>query len=215
MRIATFNCNSIRARLPAILSWLERYAPDALALQETKVRDEEFPREPIEAAGWHVVFRGEKSYNGVAVITKGRPEMATFGMGDDQGASETRLAWVKVNGVNLVNTYVPQGQSLASDKFQFKLEWLARLRLWFDRTFNPETDNIVWVGDLNVAPTALDVYDSNAIWPHVCHCQEVVDAFKQVTDFGFVDIFRQYLPDEGTFTFWDYRQRGSLSRNRG
>lgn len=214
MRIATFNCNSIRVRLRAILDWLDSFSPDLLALQETKVVDKDFPEKEFTDQGWHVVYRGEKSYNGVAVITRTAPESHSFGLGDDEGASETRLAWVRVGDVNVVNTYVPQGQSLDSDKFRFKLKWFERLRHYMDARFKP-ADKLVWVGDINVAPTPIDVYDSKAVWPDVCHCQEVIDAMANVMDFGFRDVFRKHLPDPEVFTFWDYRQRGSFSRNRG
>lgn len=216
MRIATFNCNSIRVRLPAILSWLDEHSPDLLALQETKARDEDFPEAEIRERGWHVVFRGEKSYNGVAVVSREKPDEAVFGLEDgDGGESETRLVRVRVGDLHLVNAYVPQGQSLDSDKFAFKLAWLGRLRRYFDERFDAARDGVVWVGDLNVAPLPMDVYDSKAVWPHVCHCREVIDAFEAVRDFGFADVFRKFIPGPDNFTFWDYRQRGSLSRNRG
>ena len=215
MRIATFNCNSIRVRLSAVLEWLDSHKPDVLALQETKAVDKDFPAAEIADRGWHVAFRGEKSYNGVAIITREKPTTVSFGLGDDAGESETRLAEVRIGDVAVVNTYVPQGQALDSDKFQFKLRWLARLREYFDKRFAGKKDKLLWVGDLNVAPTPIDVYDSKAIWPHVCHCQEVIDAFAGVNGFGFVDVFRKHLPEANTFTFWDYRQRGSLERNRG
>lgn len=214
MRIATFNCNSIRIRLPAILSWLDEFSPDILALQETKVVDTDFPAQPLLDKGWYVVFRGEKSYNGVAVITRDKPESHSFGLGDDAGESESRLAHVRVGGIDLVNTYVPQGQGLDSEKFRFKLTWLARLRSYFEKIVTP-SNPLVWVGDINVAPTPIDVYDSKAVWPHVCHCQEVIDAMAGVVALGFTDIFRKHLPDPEIFTFWDFRQRGSVSRNRG
>ncbi|MCC8167668.1 MAG: exodeoxyribonuclease III [Planctomycetes bacterium] len=214
MRIATFNCNSIRIRAEAVLAWLAEYQPDILALQETKVMDKDFPADCFREAGWHVAFRGEKSYNGVAVITRSAPDEVSFGLRDDEGASDTRLVRVRIGDFHLINTYVPQGQSLLSEKFQFKLEWFSRLRRYLDNGFNA-TDKILWVGDLNVAPLPIDVYDSKAIWPHVCHSQPVIDAFASVTGFGFHDIFRKHLPDAGNFTFWDYRQRGSLDRNRG
>lgn len=137
MRIATFNCNSIRVRLPAILSWLAEYSPDILALQETKVVDKDFPAAELLDHGWHAAFRGEKSYNGVAVLTRREPDEVVFGLGDDGGTSETRLAMVKIGDVHLVNTYVPQGQALNSDKFVFELEWLVRLRRFFRRTLQP------------------------------------------------------------------------------
>lgn len=216
MRIATFNCNSIRARLPIVLDWLDRHNPDLLGLQETKVVDGDFPVGPFRERGWRVYFRGEKSYNGVAMVVREEPDLVEFGLGDgDGGASGTRLARVRLNGVDVVNTYVPQGQALDSDKFKFKLEWFARLRTYFDARFRRGRDKLLWIGDLNVAPLPMDVYDSKAIWPHVCHCQEVVDAFALVLDWGFVDVFRKYLPDPGTYTFWDYRQRGAFERNRG
>lgn len=217
MRIATFNCNSIRVRLPATLAWLDRHAPDVLALQETKVVDRDFPLAEFEGRGWHVAYRGEKSYNGVAVVSKKAPEDVSFGLedGEDDGASETRLARIRVDGVTIVNTYVPQGHAIQSDKFAFKLRWFERLRAYFGALFKSGADRVVWLGDLNVAPLPIDVYDSKAVWPHVCHCEEVIDAFNAVAAQGFVDVFRKHLPDPGTFTFWDYRQRGSLSRNRG
>lgn len=215
MRIATFNCNSIRVRLSTILSWLREYAPDVLALQETKVVDKDFPASAFVDNGWHVVYRGEKSYNGVAIVTREAPESHSFGLEDDEGESATRLARVRVGGVEIVNTYVPQGQALDSDKFAFKLQWLQRLRRYLDVRLDASADRVAWVGDLNVAPLAMDVFDAKAVWPHVCHCQEVIDALNGVVDFGFVDIFRQFIPEADNFTFWDYRERGSLSRNRG
>lgn len=215
MRIATFNCNSIRVRLPIILDWLESHAPDVLALQETKAADKDFPAAEIRDRGWHVAFRGEKSYNGVAVVTRDEPELVAFGLEDDDGESETRLIRARVNGVEVVNTYVPQGQSLESDKFAFKLRWFERLRNYFAARFDAGRDKVAWTGDLNVAPTAIDVYDSKAVWPHVCHCQPVIDAFRNAAAFGFEDVFRKHIPQAEAFTFWDYRQRGSLERNRG
>ena len=219
MLIASFNCNSVRARLEIILDWLKAYSPDLLALQETKVRDEEFPLAPFEAAGWHVAFRGQKSYNGVAMITREKPSAVSFGLQDKRDGDQDsgpRLAHVRVHGVHVINTYVPQGQALESDAFRFKLEWFGRLKAYLQKRFkNPGRARIVWVGDLNVAPTPVDVYDSKKIWPHVCHCQEVIDAFQDVADLGFVDVFRKHLPDGGTYTFWDYRMRGGLKRNLG
>lgn len=216
MRIATFNCNSIRARLPIVMDWLDEHRPDILALQETKAVDKDFPVDAFLDKGWYVGYRGEKSYNGVAVVTRDEPDLVEFGLqDDDDGVSDTRLVRVRVGGIDLVNTYVPQGRSLDSEMFQFKLAWLGRLTDYFDRNFDAAKSKLVWVGDLNVAPLPMDVYDSKAIWPHVCHCQEVIDAFAAVAKWGFVDVFRKHLPDPEVFTFWDYRQRGAFSRNRG
>lgn len=213
MRIATFNCNSIRMRLAPVLDWLAEHEPDVLALQETKAQDKDFPADEIREHGWNVVYKGQKSYNGVAILTRAKPEEVSFGLGDDDGESEPRLAYARVNGINILNTYVPQGQEIGSDAFAFKLRWFARLKQYLDARFSPK-DPLVWVGDLNVAPEPMDVYDSNAVWPHVCHCQEVADAFAAVRSFGFVDVFRKHIPQAQVYTFWDYRAR-SVATNRG
>ncbi len=215
MKITTFNANSIRARLPILLKWLQENNPDVLAVQETKVRDEEFPHSEIEDAGYNVVFCGEKSYNGVAFLTKNKPKTVSFGMGDDEGESNTRLGHISIGGVEIINTYVPQGRELESNYFQFKLNWLKRLREYFDKTFSSAKKKVVWVGDLNVAPTPQDVHDPKRIWPHVCFCQDVIDAFEDVRAFGFEDVFRKHLPENGTFTFWDYRVKNALQRGLG
>ena len=135
MLIATFNCNSVRVRLPIILAWLERHQPDVLALQETKCTDGEFPVDAFTEAGWYVVYRGEKTYNGVAVVTYEVPDEVSFGLGDDGGTSETRLACVRLGDVHVLNTYVPQGHELETDRFRFKLEWFARLRKYVEARF--------------------------------------------------------------------------------
>lgn len=219
MKIATFNCNSVRSRLEIILAWLRTNQPDVLALQETKTVDEQFPAQAFADEGWQVCYRGEKSYNGVAVITKEKPEVVSFGLGDDAGESGTRLAHVVYGGIHIINTYVPQGRELASEHFTFKLKWFARLGKYLQENCGlggkEKGLGTVWVGDLNVAPTAIDVHDSKKIWPHVCHCQEVIDAFGAVTALGFTDIFRKFLPDAGTFTFWDYRVKNALDRGLG
>lgn len=212
MKVATFNCNSVRSRLEIILGWLDKMQPDVLALQETKVTDEQFPLEAFEQDGWQVSFKGQKSYNGVAMVTKNKPESVSFGLGGDDGESDTRLAHIVYGKVNIINTYVPQGRGLDNEMFPFKLEWFARLKKYIMDNCKGE---VLWVGDLNVAPTAIDVHDSKKIWPHVCHCQEVIDAFNDVLELGFVDVFRKHLPEDGVFTFWDYRVRNALQRGLG
>lgn len=200
-------------RLDIILEWLAEEQPDVLALQETKVQDKDFPLSQICDAGWQVEFSGEKSYNGVAFITKQKPEYVSFGMQDDDGESKTRLGHLKYNGLNIVNTYVPQGRNLEHEMFKFKLEWFSRLREYLQS--NCKGEEIIWLGDLNVAPTPADVHDSKKIFPHVCHCLEVNRAFESVLELGFVDIFRKHIPDPGNYTYWDYRVKNSLSRGLG
>lgn len=220
MWIGTFNCNSVRTRTEIILDWLAQHSPDVLALQETKVVDQQFPLEPFEEAGWQVAFRGQKAYNGVAMITREAPESVCFGFDDDEDPkgenSETRFCHLRYGGFHILNTYVPQGRDFESDKFRFKLDWYARLRRYLEREFkSPARAKIVWVGDLNVAPEPHDVHDHKRIWPHVCHCQEVNDAFHNVTDLGFEDVFRKHLPEAGVYTYWDYRTRGAVDRGIG
>lgn len=216
MRLATFNCNSVRSRLNIILDWLEQHQPDVLALQETKVQDKDFPLAAFNQLGWQISFCGQKSYNGVAMVTRDKPDEVRFGLEDgDGGESGPRLAYIKLGELHVVNTYIPQGQSMESEKFTFKLKWFSRLQQYFTKNFDPRSSRLIWTGDLNVAPTPIDVHDHKQIWPHVCHCQEVIDAFKNITDWGFVDIFRKHLPEAETYTFWDYRMRNALEQNRG
>lgn len=216
MKITTFNCNSIRSRLDIVIPWLESNRPDILALQETKVEDGTFPAQAFERAGWHVRFRGEKRYNGVAMVTTEPPEEISFGLADgDDGASEARLALARLGDLFILNTYVPQGAAFDSDKYAFKCEWLARLKRYLARRFDPERDRLVWVGDLNIAPLPRDVHDHKRIWPHVCHCEDMTNIYDGFISWGLVDIFRKHLPDEGIFTFWDYRVKDSVGRNVG
>ena len=215
MRIVTFNCNSVRSRLPIILDWLAANEPDVLALQETKVTDEQFPVDAFTQAGWQASFCGQKSYNGVAMITRETPDAITFGLGDDEGESRPRLALMQLGDLHVLNTYVPQGRSFESEMFAFKLEWFARLRTFLDARLDPTRDKLVWVGDLNIAPEPMDVHDHKRIWPHVCHCQETTDVYREWLHWGLVDVFRKHLPEPGTFTYWDYRVRNALDRNVG
>lgn len=216
MRIATFNCNSVRRRIGTVLAWLEHYQPDLLALQETKCTDRDFPADAFMMAGWQVAFRGEKSYNGVAMVTRRPPDKVSFGLQDgDNGASETRFAHATIGGTHILNAYVPQGQDLESPKFQFKLEWLRRVKTYLASHFDADRDRVVWVGDLNVAPTPDDVHSPKTIWPHVCFCEAVAAEFAHVVDWGLVDIFRKHLPAPGNFTFWDYRVAHAVQRNMG
>ena len=151
MKIATFNANSIRSRLPILLQWMDRHQPDVLGIQETKVQDADFPREAIESAGWHTVFKGEKSYNGVALICKTEPKDVKFGFDDGGPSDETRLVRAVVDGVSIVNTYVPQGRAIDHVMYKYKLSWYARLKSCLDRSMHPvnrwpglETSTLPW-----------------------------------------------------------------------
>lgn len=214
MRIATFNVNSIRARVSAVADWLAKNKPDVLCLQETKVPDQDFPLMALAATGYQVIFRGEKSYNGVAILSRDKARNVQFGLDDGLAADETRLIAAKFGSVEVVNTYVPQGRSIEHEMYRYKLQWFERLRKWFNRHFTPKT-LLVWVGDLNVAPEAKDIHNAAEQENHVCYHKDVRAAFARTKAWGFVDVFRKYHPEGGQYTFFDYRTANAVKRNLG
>ena len=166
MKVASFNVNSIRARLPIITDWLDKQSPDVLAVQETKVQDQDFPTEAFDAIGYQCTFRGQKSYNGVAFLSRIEASNVDAGF-PDEPHDEPRLLRATFDGLTIVNTYIPQGQSPDSDKFQYKLQWFQRLAAYFRDNFKP-TDPVLWLGDFNVAPEPIDVHDPETLLGHVC-----------------------------------------------
>ncbi|MBN1269947.1 MAG: exodeoxyribonuclease III [Kiritimatiellae bacterium] len=214
MKIATFNANSIRSRLPIILDWLAREQPDVLCVQETKVQDHDFPQQPFRDAGYRVVFRGEKSYNGVAIVSRREPEEVVFGLDDGGPRDETRLARAAIGPVTIVNTYVPQGREVGHPMFAYKLEWFRRLRRYLDKSFS-EKDLLLWAGDLNVAAEPADVHNPDQQGNHVCFHADARAAFADCRAWGFVDVFRKHHPEPNQYSFFDYRMPRSLDRNLG
>ena len=213
MNIASFNVNSLRARLPTVIDWLNEKRPDVLCLQETKVQDADFPAEPFDEAGYNFVFAGQKSYNGVAILAKSRFADVQRGF-EDEPKDEARLIKAEINGLVIVNTYVPQGYMPESDKFQYKLEWFRRLRKLFEDNFKPD-DPVLWLGDLNIAPEPIDVYDPEGLLGHVCFHPDVHKELKKVMEWGFVDVFRKHCKEPGQYTFWNYRPINAVKRNLG
>lgn len=214
MKIATFNVNSLRKRLPIVLDWLERHQPDVLCLQETRVQDAEFPALALVSAGYHASFRGMKSYNGVAALTRTEPEAVFYGIDDGEEPDEARLIRVIVRGIPIINTYIPQGFEIDSPKYEYKLKWFNRLRKYFDRHLSPKKPAI-WCGDMNVAPEPIDVHSPETHLKHVCFHEEVRRAYQETVAWGFKDVFRMLYPDRPQFTFWDYRKPSSLEANKG
>ena len=214
MQIACFNANGIRARMPILQDWLAKEAPDILCLQETKVQDHDFPCAPFEEKGYHCAFKGQKSYNGVAVFSKAAPLNFSFGFqpGDDKDGP--RMAVVRFKQLVVVNTYVPQGREPDSEYFRYKIDWFGRLRAYFNDNFDP-SDAIIWTGDFNVAPTPLDVYDPQKLWGRVGYHPEEHAALANVMQWGFEDLYRRHNPDEKAFTFWDYRIANAAKRGIG
>ena len=213
MKIATYNVNSIRQRLPIVLDWLAEHKPDVMCLQETKVQDQDFPAEAIRAAGYHVAYRGMKSYNGVATITRVEPEKVVYGLHEGSDNEDCRIIQTVVAGIPIVNTYVPQGYAVASDKYAFKLAWFRRLRQYFEATLSPR-EPLLWVGDLNVAPEAIDVYHPEKRGNDPDFHIDARIAYKEVLAWGLVDVFRKLHPDVVQYTYWDY-YRNAVQRNFG
>jgi exodeoxyribonuclease III len=213
MRVASFNVNSIRVRLPIILAWLHENQPDVLAMQETKVQDDSFPKEAFRQIGYHCVFRGQKSYNGVALASRHEIADAEFGL-PEEPRDEPRIVTARIRGITIVNTYIPQGVLATSERFRYKLDWFDRLLRYFRTRFAP-SDPVLWLGDLNVAPLAIDVYDPVALQGHVCYHPAVHEALNRILEWGFTDLFRMHCAQAGQYTFWDYRLGNYFARNRG
>ncbi|MBN2086217.1 MAG: exodeoxyribonuclease III [Anaerolineales bacterium] len=215
MKIATFNANSVRIRIAQIVRWLKRESPDILCLQETKVQDADFPAEAFRKAGYHVVFRGQKAYAGVAIATREEPRRIFFGIDDGKEPDEARLIRLEAAGVTVINTYVPQGRAIDTEHFQYKLDWLARFRQMLERHYTPE-DPLVWCGDLNVAPEPIDIHDPKANKEHVDFHPRARAALEAVRAWGLVDVFRILHPGEpGQYTYWDYRVADAVKRKIG
>lgn len=212
MKIATWNVNSLRVRLPQVLDWLAQSAPDILCLQETKVPDDDFPAAVLRDAGYHVAYAGQKTYNGVAIISRTPvTEVVTALPGVD--SSQKRLLAVCSGTVRVVNVYVPNGEEVRSEKFTYKLGWLEALAS-FIRAELAAHGELVMLGDFNIAPEERDVHDPEAWRGQVLFSEPERSAFQRLAAMGLVDVFRKFEQPAMSFSWWDYRQ-GAFRRNRG
>ncbi len=212
MKIATWNVNSLRVRLPQMLEWLAANPVDVLGVQETKLTDENFPRAEIEAAGYQVAYSGQKTYNGVALLSRHPIDQVQAGIPNFQD-EQRRVIAATCNGVRVINLYVPNGQAVGSDKYQYKLIWLEALRAWLSEE-SSQSERVVVVGDFNIAPADEDVHDPEA-WKDQILCSEPErEALKAVTSLGFRDCFRLFPQAPQSFSWWDYRAAG-FRRNLG
>jgi exodeoxyribonuclease-3 len=212
LSVATWNVNSLRVRLPQLVEWLAANPTDVIALQETKLSDPEFPRAEIEALGYRVAFAGQKTYNGVATLSRLPIEdvvMDLPGLGDPQ----RRLLAATIAGVRVINVYVPNGQAVASEKYRYKLTWLAALEN-FVRDEIKEHPKLLIVGDFNIAPEDIDVHDPVAWAGSVLVSPEERDALNRIRSLGLRDLYREFEQAERSFSWWDYRQ-GAYRRNNG
>ncbi len=212
MKIATWNVNSLNVRLPHVLAWLKTTPVDVLCLQELKLEDAKFPLEAIEDAGYHAVFNGQKTYNGVAILSRARPEDVVMDM-PGYADTQKRVIAATVNGVRMVNVYVVNGQSVDSDKYQYKLAWLSALHAYMAREI-VEYGDVALLGDYNIAPEDRDTYDA-ALWAGQVLCTAAErDHFRGLLALGLTDSFRLFDQPEKSFTWWDYRMHG-FRRNLG
>ena len=213
LKIATFNANSIRARMPILLPWLKKEKPDVLAVQETKVQDIEFPKDVIEAEGWKVVFHGQKSYNGVAFISKKPMEKVDMGF-YKKADEQARFITGTYDGVRLFNTYIPQGNAIDSDKYRYKLQYLADLKKFFLKNV-PNSQPALWMGDMNVARTEIDLNNPKGNQDHPCFHIDARKAFEEALEGKWTDLFREKVKEGGHYTFWDMRFPSSFTKNLG
>ena len=213
MKIATWNVNSIRLRLESMIDWQNKTGTDVLCVQETKVVDDDFPFQAIEDAGYHVAFFGQKSYNGVAIISKHEIEDVQKGFADDTEESPKRLIAATIKGVRIVNTYIPNGTELWTDKFTFKLDWLQKLRKMFDDDCDLNKD-VLLCGDFNVALDELDVWSVPAMLGKLHFTKPERAAMHNVKQWGLTDLYRKMNGDVQEFSWWDYRA-GAWQRNHG
>lgn len=212
MKLAAWNVNSLKVRLPQVLDWLAANQPDALCLQETKLEDANFPLAEIQAAGYQARFAGQKTYNGVAILSKQPAEDAVVGIPGLDDAQKRLLA-ATIGGVRVICVYVPNGQSVDSDKYRYKLEWLAALAGWLKGEL-ARHPRLALLGDFNIAPEECDVYDSKLWEGQVLFSPPEREAFRNLLQLGLTDSFRLFDQPDRSFTWWDYRMN-AFRRNMG
>ena len=203
MRIATWNVNSLRVRMDHLRRWLADNAVDAVALQELKLADEHFPRAEIEAMGLHALCYGQKTYNGVAILSRTQALECAFGIPEDADP-QRRVIAASVGPIRLVNVYVPNGQAVGSEKYTYKLAWLERLRAYLAALL-AANEYLLVVGDFNIAPEDRDVHDP-AAWEGSVHVSAPErEALGRITALGLSDLFRRFDQPKNAWSWWDYR----------
>lgn len=211
-KLASWNVNSLKVRLEHVIDWLRKTETDLLALQETKLTDEHFPEAVFQELGYHVVYSGQKTYNGVAVISRypiKEVQTDIDGFVDEQ----RRILAVTINDLRLINLYVPNGSEVGSEKYQYKLAWLKEVLAFIEMELQ-RYPKLAVVGDFNIAPADIDVHDPAEWEGSVMLSAQERQAFETLVDMGLTDSFRHKHPEKATFSWWDYRQ-ASFRRNRG
>ena len=212
MKLATWNVNSLKVRLPHVLDWLAANPVDVLCLQETKQQDDDFPQTALQAAGYRSLFSGQKTYNGVAILSRELASDIQLGIPDFEDPQKRVIA-ATINSIRIVCVYVPNGQSVDSDKYQYKLKWLAALHQWLQQELT-RYPKLVVLGDYNIAPEDCDVHDPVAWQGNVLVSEPERQHFKNMIQLGLRDSFRLFEQDEKSYSWWDYRMM-AFRRNMG
>jgi exodeoxyribonuclease-3 len=212
--IATWNVNSLNARMPRVEEWIQQVQPDVLALQETKMSDTQFPAMDFQRLGYDSVHNGQGRWNGVAILSRVGLEDTFSGFDDDDEPDpDSRIVWATCGGVRVVSVYVPNGRELLADHYQYKLAWLARLRAVLDAHHRPD-EQLVVLGDWNVAPEDIDVWNPDAFVGSTHVSAPEREAIARLREWGLVDTLRRRHPDPGIYSYWDYR-KGDFHERRG
>ena len=212
MKLASWNVNSLKVRLDQVKDWLSANTPDCLCLQETKTTNEDFPHSDFLEMGYQSLFNGQKTYNGVAILSRHPlrdPVYDIPGFDDHQ----KRVISADINGIRIVNCYIPNGQDLGTEKFQYKMEWLTALTKYLE-TLKPRNLPVILTGDFNITPTDLDLWDPEGMRDQIFCSKEEREHLQRMFDMGFSDCFRQENPETRQYSWWDYRQ-GMFRQNKG
>jgi exodeoxyribonuclease-3 len=213
MKLTTWNVNGIRARLTHVIDFLRDEAPDVLCLQETKVLDDGFPREPLEDEGYNIECFGQKSYNGLAVLSRQPVENVVRNLPDDPSDAERRVLGCNIGDLMLLGLYVPNGQEVGSERYHHKLDWLRRLRAFLDTSY-ATSEQVALCGDFNVTFDDKDVHDPAAYRERILCSSDERKALRSVLAFGLQDLLRAHHPEGGIWTWWDY-QAGMAQKDQG
>ena len=212
MKLATWNVNSLKVRLPQVVQWLADNPVDVLCLQETKLTDDKFPVGDIEKIGYQAVFTGQKTYNGVAILSK-YPMSEVVRNNPRYEDEQQRIIAATIEGMRVVCAYIPNGQAVGSDKYQYKLKWLDALHDWLSEELQSH-ENLALLGDYNIAPEERDVHDPAAWQGQVLFSEPERAQFRRLIDLGLKDAFRLFEQPEKTYSWWDYRMM-AFRRNMG
>ena len=213
MKIATWNVNSILARLPSVIKWLDQARPDALCLQETKCIDGRFPVDAFAELGYSSESFGQPTYNGVAILSRARCESVQRGFLDGDQDATARLLAATLGDIRVVNVYIPNGGDVGADKYYFKLEWMRKLRAFFDSEYKT-SERVLLCGDFNVAPEDRDVHNPKLWEGRILFSEPERAALEKIRAWGFEDAFRLHHKEDKQFSWWDYRM-GAFRRNLG